>query len=191
MTSPLRTPRVASVCLIAATTFWLTACGDSGDEAATTPTPTVTTSAPAPSPTAPTGPVDAAGAAEIALGQQAGAAVVSVDPGTQGGQPIWEVDLLTVDGTGTEVTIDQATGAVLGTEPTDLDAEERTAPAVTAAQAIQTSLQRVPGEVVELGLGTEAGQVVWEVEVQPTSGARQEITINAASGEVVKQEPAD
>lgn len=191
MTRPSRTPRVASLCLVAAATFWLTACGDSGDEAATTPTPTVTTTAPSPSPTTSAEQVDAARAAEIALGQEQGASVVSVDRSTQGGQPVWEVELLTSGGTGTEVTIDQATGAVLKTEATDLDSEERTAPDVTATQAIEISLQQVPGEVIELGLGTEAGQVVWEVEVQPASGARQELTISADSGKILKQEAAD
>jgi uncharacterized membrane protein YkoI len=131
----------------------------------------------------------AADAAAAALAAVSGA-VVEIGTGTENGAPVWEVLVRTDDGSGVEVYVDQASGAIVKQEPEELPDEARTAaPAVTAADAIATALAAVPGDVRDVDLGTESGTVVWEVEVAHGGGAT-EVYVDATTGEIVKQEPA-
>lgn len=65
---------------------------------------------------------------------------------------------------------------------------------VSADQAIQTALQKVPGTVVEAELEEEKDhKVIWEVEIVTADGKLMEVEIDANSGEVleVEEEKAD
>jgi uncharacterized iron-regulated membrane protein len=65
---------------------------------------------------------------------------------------------------------------------------------VSADQAIQTALQKVPGTVVEAELEEEKDhKVKWEVEIVTADGKLMEVEIDANTGEVleVKEEKAD
>ncbi|MDT7042881.1 PepSY domain-containing protein [Candidatus Nitronereus thalassa] len=65
---------------------------------------------------------------------------------------------------------------------------------VSADQAIQTALQKVPGTVVEAELEEEKDhKVIWEVEIVTTDGKLMEVEIDANTGEVleVEEEKAD
>ncbi|HMR49172.1 MAG TPA: PepSY domain-containing protein [Arachnia sp.] len=158
-----------------------------------TPTPTETTMAPEgeeseePSATeAPEGPLDAAGAIAAALAHTPGA-VVEVDAE----RSIWEVTVLREDGTGVELYIDATSGEVTRERDQRLSPTQRTAPTVTAAEAIDIALGAVPGTIIELDLGLERTTVVWEVLVRADAGGRMEVYVDAATGSVVKTERAD
>ncbi len=60
---------------------------------------------------------------------------------------------------------------------------------VTADQAIQTALLKVPGTVVEAELEEEKDhKVIWEVEIVTADGKLMEVEIDANTGEVLEVE---
>lgn len=132
---------------------------------------------------APDGPLDAAGAIEAALAHTPGA-VVEVDAE----RSIWEVTVLREDGTGVELYIDATSGAVTRERDQRLSPTQRTAPTVTAAEAIDITLGEVPGTIIELDLGLDRTTVVWEVLVRADAGGRMEVYVDAATGTVLKTE---
>lgn len=183
----------------------LAACG--GDDSSTTSTPTqeaspTPTSTGAPASDAETeiltessGPssrVTAQQAAEVALETAPGGTVVEISPGLERGRATWEVLVRNSDGSGTEVYILAATGEVLKQEPATVPAEAKgSGPAVSAQEASDVALGAVPeGTIVEIDLGTERGTTVWEVLVRGSSG-REELYIDAATGDIIKRESAD
>lgn len=61
---------------------------------------------------------------------------------------------------------------------------------LTASQAIEISLQAVPGgAVVDIGQGWERGSAYWDVVVLGPDGAAIELYLEAATGEVLEQSP--
>lgn len=132
------------------------------------------------------GRIDAAGAASIALEAVPGA-VVELELGRQRTAIVWEAGVLGSDGSGTEVSIDSQSGEVLSQERLRLSTVQSTAPAVTAAEAIEIALDTASGRVKAMDLDTERGATVWEVVVIGTRGGT-ELYIDATSGTVVKQE---
>lgn len=159
-----------------------TACGDDPGPTA----PTVTVTAPQDSPSAPASAVDAADALETALNSRPGSYAVEID--AEDGR-VWEVTLV-VDGQGTEVTVDASTGEVSGGRVTGLDAGQREAPSVTAADAVDAALAGRPGVLDSLDLDREAGQIVWDATV--IDGTREwDIRIDATSGEILRADLDD
>ncbi len=60
---------------------------------------------------------------------------------------------------------------------------------VSADQAIQTALQKVPGTVVEAELEEEKDhRAIWEVEIVTAEGKLMEVEIDAKTGEVLEAE---
>jgi len=60
---------------------------------------------------------------------------------------------------------------------------------VSADQAIQAALQKVPGTVVEVELEEEKDhKVMWEVEIVTADGKLMEVEIDAKTGEVLEVE---
>lgn len=161
---------------------------------ASTPSPAAPSS-PAPTPDddaddtpatqAPEGRLDAAGAIAAALAHTEGA-VVELDASLR----VWEVTVLRTDGSGVELTIDATSGEVTRERDKRLATVQRTAPQITAAEAIGIALAHTPGTIIELDLDTERGAVVWEVLVRADAGGRFELYIDAATGQVVKSERA-
>lgn len=130
--------------------------------------------------------VDAAGALEAALDAKSGAYAVEVDE--EDGRA-WEITLI-ADGRGVEVTVDNATGEVTGERSTDLDAEQREAPSVTAAVAVDVALAEKPGTLDSLDLDRDNGTVVWEATV--IDGAQEwDIVIDASTGDVLRANQDD
>ncbi|MFV0432604.1 MAG: PepSY domain-containing protein [Leucobacter sp.] len=134
----------------------------------------------------PDGRINAAAAVDAAL-QAVPGDVVELGLERERTSIVWEVGVLGADGSGTEVLIDSKSGEVVKQERLRLDSAQRTAPAVTAADAIGIALDTADGRVKAMDLDTERGAVVWEVEVIGTGGGT-EIYIDATSGDVVKQE---
>jgi len=116
---------------------------------------------------------------------------MSIDLGRERGRNVWEVLVRQADGTGIELYIAVDNGEVVAQDPSTVPAEARNAaPAITAQEAIGIALEAVPGAAVEVDLGTERGRTVWEVLVRGTGSGSVEFYIDAASGEILKQENA-
>lgn len=130
--------------------------------------------------------VDAAGALEAALDAKPGSYAVEVDE--EDGRA-WEITLV-ADGKGVEVTVDNATGEVTGEQSTDLDAEQREAPSVTAAEAVGAALAEKPGTLDSLDLDQDNGTIVWDATV--IDGTREwDIVIDASSGDILRANQDD
>lgn len=130
--------------------------------------------------------VDAAGALEAALDAKPGSYAVEVDE--EDGRA-WEVTLV-ADGKGVEVFIDASTGEVTGERSTDLDAEQREAPSVTAAEAVDAALAEKPGTLDSLDLDRDNRTIVWETTV--IDGTQEwDIVIDASSGDILRANQDD
>jgi uncharacterized membrane protein YkoI len=137
------------------------------------------------------GPVNAAKARQIALHRMPGAMVTETDFDHEHGKAVWEVDL-TGQNRHYEIHIDAATGKILGLSASKASGSHasQSAPAkaagtVSAAQARQIALHRMPGAMVtETDFDHEHGKAVWEVDVTGQHG-KAEVHINAATGKVL------
>lgn len=161
----------------------------SGDATATA-VPTTTT---APAASGVPDVLDAEDAIEHALAAVAGT-VIDVDLDDDDARLVFEVEVVTGEGT-VEVTLDAHTGAVIGREPEDsADAAEDAARAararITAADAVRRARAAVPGRAVDLELDDHAGTVVFEIEVVAPDRTV-EVVVDAVTGEVIGQWPAD
>ena len=136
--------------------------------------------------------ITAARAAAIALQRIPGGTVVDIDPGTEGGQAVWEVLVRRPDNSGSEIYLNATTGAILRQERESLHREALgPGPAITVQQAIRTAAAAVPGgRVIAIDLDTENGRRVWDADVAG-SGGRSVITIDAATGRILERERAD
>lgn len=156
------------------------ASDSSGSGAATTGASPSGAAASSASTTSPTTGVDAATALAAALDAKPGSYAVDVDEeGRQG----WEVTVV-VDGQAVELTVD-ATGAVTGERATDLDREDRTAPAFSASDAVAAATAAQSGDLDSLDLDTENGTVVWEATVVD-AGQEHELRLDASTGGVLQ-----
>ncbi|UZQ86198.1 PepSY domain-containing protein [Thermoclostridium stercorarium] len=61
---------------------------------------------------------------------------------------------------------------------------------IDAETAIQTALQRVPGQVVKVELDDENGFLIYEIDIRTPSGIY-EVHVNAATGQVLRIEMED
>ncbi len=175
--------------------FGVAACSGSTESPATPEPPTsgasaTPTSTPTDTATPIAVPLDATRAVERAL-QVVPGVVVELGSDSESGRAVWEVGVLGADGSGTEVNLDQATGDVVRQSPLQLDPEQRSAPAISAARAITIAEETVPGSVLEMDLDTDRSVVVWEVLVAADAGDRFELYLDATTGAVVKQERDD
>ncbi|MCR6110216.1 PepSY domain-containing protein [Bacillus sp. A301a_S52] len=57
---------------------------------------------------------------------------------------------------------------------------------ISAQEAINITLERLPGKVVDVVLDTEQGILVWEIEILTPQGVKYEVYVNANTGEIVK-----
>jgi uncharacterized membrane protein YkoI len=136
------------------------------------------------------GKVTAAQARQIAVQRVPGAMVTETDFDHEHGTAVWEIDV-TKRNRHYEIHIDAATGKVLGLSAAKASTPHTSQPApakaaeVSAAQARQIALHRVPGgTVTETKLDHEHGTAVWEVDVAGQHG-KAEVHINAATGKVL------
>lgn len=191
----------AGALALGASTLMFTACGSPTPRtplavptAAATPSPTATDTPsetsfePVPDNEVSTGRIDAGSAIDTAL-QAVPGAVVELELGRERATIVWEVGVLGADGSGTEIYLDAQSGTVLRQGRLVLDAAQRTAPTITARQALDTARQTVEGTVKSMDLDTERGVVVWEVVVIGARGGT-ELSIDATTGAVVRQQRA-
>lgn len=202
-----RTVLAAASCSLLLT---LGACGDDAEDTAQdtagSPTPTVTDSATdSATPTSTPSPDDASPGAmpgktaalvragQTGLAEVGKGAVYSVEEEDEDDRAVWEVQVVTPDGTKHELYVSRDGRSVVRAPK----AEERSAKyrqRVQAAkldfeQAVRAILDEVPGAVIEeLGLDTEDGTVVWEADAQDGSGTDISLEIDAATGAVHKHE---
>jgi uncharacterized membrane protein YkoI len=113
-----------------------------------------------------------------------------LDDETRGGQRLWEVKVasgrrqfdLTVAADGSKV-LDRRE------DPTpDDDVRKLGSVRVDAARALRLAARRQPGQVTDVDLDTtDAGTVVWEVDVRQADGARATVSIHARTGKVIER----
>ena len=116
------------------------------------------------------------------------------------GTIVYEIELVSTDGTEHEVEVDAQTGEVLKVEADDDENEEEDSQnqaklakqaKITEDEAINMALEKVPGTVNEIELEVENGTVVYEIKVLSTDGTEQEVKVDAQTGEVLKVEADD
>ncbi|NNN35734.1 PepSY domain-containing protein [Streptomyces sp. S3(2020)] len=136
-----------------------------------------------------TGDVSAAEAIAAALKSVPGTAVsADLDDQDDNGKVVWGVDVLGDGNTWHSVTIDPATGKVLGshTEREDDTAQVRAAlkgASVTAAQAAEAAAAK--GTVTSVDLDDDGASQAWDVETRgSTSQADQDWQVDLNSGKV-------
>ncbi|QCQ92068.1 PepSY domain-containing protein [Rhodococcus sp. SGAir0479] len=189
--------RTAVLVLAGSALVLLAGCGD-GDDSQPAPTPAVTSPSPSPSST-PAGATGAPSPDGQALGRAGAAAVAAVPGGTLVSietehDGTWEAQVVTPDGVEHHVDVSPDGATVLGAPRVDEEDEsdrakhrERVQAAVldyaAAADAVRAE---VPGgAVTELDLDSDNGVTVWEADVIDGSGTKHEVTIDAATGQVL------
>lgn len=132
-------------------------------------------------------------AGDAALKEVADSTVISIE--TERSGTIWEVQVVTADGTESELEI-SADGSDVISGPTTKN--EDAADKATHQDRLKTAkldykaaakkmLEAVPdGIITELNLDTEQGKTVWEGDVLDGSKMKHEVQIDAADGSVVK-----
>jgi uncharacterized membrane protein YkoI len=129
--------------------------------------------------------------AAVAVAEKAVAdsAVVEVSSDDDDGRLIWEI-IVRVGDDGRELRIDGSDGAVLSNQSDRLDQSQLgDLPTVTVSEAIEIAEKQVPdGEVTDAELSRRNGERVWDVSVDVASGEDWELWIDAASGEVLREE---
>lgn len=110
---------------------------------------------------------------------------------------VWHVDVVSKDGTHSELEVDAASGSVTKeNQDDDQQAEEYAAllaAKVTAEQAMKTAVAAHPGKVwsVEWDDGDNGRAATWNVEVKTTDGKTQNVHVDTASAKVVHSETDD
>lgn len=142
-----------------------------------------------------TGDVTAAEAIAAALKSVPGTAVsADLDDEDDNGKVAWDVDVLGGGNTWHSVTIDPATGKVLGshTEREDDTAQVRAAlkgASVTAAEAAEAAAAK--GAVTSVDLDDDGGSQAWDVETRTSGQADQDWQVDLNSGKVTADRSDD
>ncbi len=198
MTNP-RTGRPALL-LAAVLTFFVVSCGDGDDtDDAFTPSP-----AAAGSPSADETPFTAADESSLGLEDAAAAALTEVDESwllsieTEQGRTVWEVTVVTEDGTEHEMLISYADGELLDGPTKKIDDREDQAENLARVRsaeldyraAVKAITQRVPNaRLLELNLDTFDDRITaWEGELYGSNGVRYSVTIDAGTGDVLERD---
>ncbi|WGW11672.1 PepSY domain-containing protein [Saxibacter everestensis] len=182
----------------------LTGCGNSGDDDGSEPAPSSETSTTATgdssAPTSGEATTQPSAEASLAL-EDAGAAALKAVPDstlisieTEERRAVWEVQVVTSDGTEHEMLISRSDGSVTeGPTKEDDDAadkakhQDRVKAAKldyrAAAKAMRDAV--ADAEITELNLDTYRGKTVWEGDLAGSGGTKHSVKIDAASGEVI------
>jgi uncharacterized membrane protein YkoI len=118
--------------------------------------------------------------------------VKELEFGLDNGEPHYEFEILTADGRETEVECSAMTGKIVEVEweneNMDLDAFLSKAK-VTASQAREIALRRVPGRIVHMDMETtSSGRMSYEFEVKSRDGKDMDVEVDAMSGEIIEVE---
>lgn len=192
--TPVTTLRMAAA---ATAIVVVAACGSEQSPATSTPVETGGTSAaPAsgPSPAQPSANGNTAllAAAETARGTVPDSTVISIE--TERNNTQWEVQVVTADGVEHEVEISADGAKVLSgpiAKPEDDKDAAKHRSRIQAAKldfraAVDAITKAVDGRVTELNLDDrDGGTVVWEADVIDSANAVHEVSVDAATGDVV------
>lgn len=190
----------------------LGACSSGTPTATVAPTPMSTTATSAPSPTASSGTpagsaspttsatpalldslrLTAADGASAALAAVGSGRVVAIDLEREQGTVVWRVDVLTAD-TVRELDVDASSGAVLADRSDSDDVDELRAlldaASVDHARALEVALvEFADGRVVDLELDDDDDRPVWDVDVLVPGPVEHEVTVDASTGAITKNE---
>lgn len=99
----------------------------------------------------------------------------------------WQVVVRRGDA-GVEVTLDENDLSELSRRDKKLDADDLARTAVDVRAAIGAAAARTDGQPESVQLDEEDGRAVWELSVRMPDNTMADLTIDADSGEVVKQE---
>ena len=109
-----------------------------------------------------------------------------------GSTVVLAISLGACSGGTTSTTTETGTSETASSAATTSESSASTVePKVTAEEAVQIALKRVPGEVVEIELEGHKSDPVWEVVVRGEDGAGSELKIDALSGEILKEKSED
>lgn len=134
-------------------------------------------------------------AARVAEGQVPGSKAAGVDLERDLNQ--WEVKVIGPDGTSYQVMVsidgENVVSEAKAQQESDSDRSEhleRLAGAeLDLAGALDRLEQEFPGAAVEeISLDSDGGKVVWEIDLIDGAGAKQDVTLDAQTGELVKTE---
>ncbi|MER7543023.1 PepSY domain-containing protein [Spirillospora sp. NPDC127506] len=123
--------------------------------------------------------------------------VAEIELDDEHGVTAWEIDVVTDGGDRRDIAVDAGTGEVLANradDRDDRDGDRDEDPAalrrakVTAPAAAGAALKAVSGRVTSAEFETWHGKAVWEVDVTGEDGTAYEITVDAATGEVLDRE---
>ncbi len=188
----------------------LTACGSDDDQSAEQMETSADTesSAPTEPPTEDVSPTPEAldadaeaptamlAAAATGLKQVPGGTLVSIDQGNS----TWEIHVITSDGAEHEMDVAADGASVVRGPIVDQDdandiAEQKAlvqGKSIGYKAAAEQALADVPqGQLTELDLDSDRGQIFWEAKVLDDQSAERSITIDAATGEVVNNQLDD
>ncbi|MFF7737848.1 PepSY domain-containing protein [Streptomyces sp. NPDC007984] len=139
--------------------------------------------------------VTASEAIASALKHTSGTVVsAELDDEDDGGKVVWTVDVLAGDNTWRSVSVDPASGKVLGSHADDEDdtAQVRAAlkgSSVTAEEAAKAAAAK--GVVTSVDLDEDGKDKSWEAETRKSGGAEQDWKIDLASGKVTADRADD
>lgn len=134
-----------------------------------------------------------------ALKQKPGT-VIQVEQETKDGNPVYEIDIASKDGTKWELTCDLATMKIVKVEQEDYDEKDEKKPATSAAsapsapvfkiteqQAREIALKQYGGEVTRVMYEyDDGGRSIYEVHIRSPRGTRIEVEVDGRSGEVLE-----
>lgn len=130
-------------------------------------------------------------AGSLGLEEVANSTVYSIE--SENGGDVWEVEVVTPDGAKHEMYI-AADGQSVAQPPRADGQKTKYRERIEGAtidfqQAVEVVLGQVPSaRIKELNLDHDRGVIVWEADVADDSGTARSLKIDAASGEVLKNE---
>jgi uncharacterized membrane protein YkoI len=126
---------------------------------------------------------------------EANGTVNEIELENEDGVSVYEIKLVTTSGSETEVAVHADDGTVLETESEDEEMDEDSTSesnvSLTEQEAIDIATAEANGTVDEVGLETEDGAPVYEVELVTPNGSETELAVHADDGTVLETETAD
>ncbi len=129
---------------------------------------------------------------------EANGTVEEVELESEGGTPAYEIELVSADGSETEVTVHADDGTVLDFETEDEyeneTEDEYVAPgdvSLSEEDAVGIATAETNGTVEEVELESEGGTPAYEIELVSADGSETEVTVHADDGTVLEFETED
>ena len=119
--------------------------------------------------------------------------VIKVEAKTEKGAPVYEFDIVGVDGRAWDVECDGNTAKITEIEQEVASADEALFKAkvkVSEADARKIALDKYPGEIVEVEYEIEpAGAASYEFDIKTKDGKEWKVEVDAMTGKIVEANP--